>query len=203
MGAVYRWHPRIGASLDGPVVDGHLLHLQQSDLDGACGLHCLLMALMLFGVVRRADLDDVTRLQKGRLRKLWRRSQDSYFAGSRARQLQKLLAPYRRKIHCRIRKRRCAKRALAALAEGGACIFGISNKRLSHWVLAVGTGGEEKSRGYRPDQLLILDPSYPPLPLLPWNGLLAVKGKRRGRHVYTTPIGREKVRIDAVLILER
>lgn len=201
MNVLYRWHPRIEASLDGPVVDDALLHLQQSDLDGACGLHCVLMALMLFGVVDRDDLDDVTRLQRKRLRKLWRRSQGSYFAGSRARQLQQLLSPYARKIDSAIHKRGCMKKALPVLAKGGLCIVGISNKRLNHWVLAVGTGGRQKRSDYRPDQLLILDPSYPTLPMLPCNGLLSVRRKRRGRHVYTTAAGHEKVRIDVVLTL--
>ena len=204
MGALYRWHPRIKAGLDGPVVDRDFLHLQQSDLDGACGLHCVLMALMVFGLVDRDELDDVTKLEKKRLRKLWRRSQGSYFSGSHARQLRKLLEPYREKIDSRVHKRRCIRKTLPVLEDGGLAILGISNRRLGHWILAVGTGGKgKKGRIDPPDQLLILDPSYPPLPLLPWNGLLSVKGKGRGRHLYTTPGGREKVKIDIVLTLER
>ena len=47
MSHVYRWHPRLTAGVGGPMVGKFLLHLQQSDLDGACGQHSALMALML------------------------------------------------------------------------------------------------------------------------------------------------------------
>lgn len=202
MCAVYRWHSKIEASLDGPVVDDDLLHLQQSDLDGACGLHCLLMAIQLFGIADRDEIEDIANSRKKRLRKLWRYSRQRYFIGSRPEQLRSMLSPYRDKISCAIHKRRCFNHALSMLAEGGVCIVGITNDDLNHWVLAVGTGGHQRGDDYRPDLLLILDPSFPPIPLLPWNGLLSMKRKRRDGYSYVTLAGREKVEINAVLALQ-
>ena len=45
-------------SFDGPISkcangDIHLVHLQQGDIDGACGPYCLLMALLINGIVLR------------------------------------------------------------------------------------------------------------------------------------------------------
>lgn len=202
MCAVYRWHPRMEASMDGPVVDDDLLHLQQSDLDGACGIFCAIMVLLLFGIVKREDLEDIAGSPKKRLRKLWECSRRCYFIGSRPGQLRSMLTPYRDRVSCAIYKRRCIGHALETLEEGGVCIVGIHNDDLNHWVLAVGTGGQQDGDSYQPDRLLILDPSFPSLPLLPWNGLLLMKHNSHHRHGYLTIDGQDKVRVDAVVALK-
>ncbi|MCX7178622.1 MAG: PriCT-2 domain-containing protein [Proteobacteria bacterium] len=58
------------------------LHLHQSDLDGACGPHCALMALMLFGILDRVDLDGLPKARKRRLSSLWKQTETRYFVGS-------------------------------------------------------------------------------------------------------------------------
>ncbi len=64
MSHLFRWHSKLSANMTGPLVGKDPLHLQQSDLDGACGHHCALMALMLLGLVTRNQLDGSKRNNK-------------------------------------------------------------------------------------------------------------------------------------------
>ena len=60
----FRLQASIKASKRGSVVGSMPVHLQQSDLDGACGPHCALTALMVFGIVHRDDPDGLPRSRK-------------------------------------------------------------------------------------------------------------------------------------------
>ena len=42
--------------MHGPMVGNQRLHVRQGEVDATCGYHCVLMALMLFGQVRRNAL---------------------------------------------------------------------------------------------------------------------------------------------------
>ena len=202
MSRIYRWHPQLKASSDGPMVGRSALHLQQSDIDGACGMHCALMALMLFGIVKRIELIDLSHARKKPLAELWRRTADYYFVGSKPRQLQSAFGPYKKSVSCRVlRKKNRAAQTLNTLQMDGVCIIGINTKDFSHWVLAIGTGGKEGIDTLDAETLLILDPEIPPIPLLPWNATLSVKASRSGRYRYETPLGSTPVAIGAVLAL--
>jgi hypothetical protein len=199
----YRWHPSITASMSGPVVGAMPVHLQQSDLDGACGTHCALMALMAFGIVHRDELDCLPRARKKRLTALWRRTERHYFRGLYAGQLQSVLEPYAKDLICAIERSDCIKRALDVLQVSGLGIVNIRNDEINHWVLAVGSGGTEKDARYRPAWMLILDPSHGAIPLTPWNGLLSIRRDRKNRHAYDTPDGRLRVAVECVISLVR
>lgn len=199
----YRWHPSITASVFGPVV-GHVpVHLQQSDLDGACGPHCALMALMAFGIVQRDELDCLPRSRKKRLTALWSRTERHYFRGIYPTQLQSVLEPYKADLSSSVERQECVTRILAVLQDSGLGIVNIRNDTINHWVLAVGSGGTEKQSRYRPVSLLILDPSHGAIPLAPWNGLLSLRPDRQKRYAYDTPDGRIRVGIECTVSLRR
>ena len=84
MSHVYRWHPKLTAGIDGPMVGKLALHLQQSDLDGACGQHSALMALMLFGELTRDDLEG---RPKKALATFWKSARPHYFVGTKPNKL--------------------------------------------------------------------------------------------------------------------
>lgn len=197
----YRWHPALKATVHGPAVRNVPLHLQQSDLDGACGPHCALMALMLFGVVARHDLDGLPRARKRRLSSMWKQTQRRYFVGAYAGHLQSALEPYARDVHCSVRRKDCLTHVLGVLDDAGVGIVQIGNADFNHWVLAVGIGGMDGSHGVKPAHLLILDPSHAPIPMTPWNALLSIRADGQERHAYDTPNGRVRVRVDAVVAL--
>lgn len=197
----YRWHPALKATINGPTVRNMPLHLQQSDLDGACGPHCALMALMLFGVLARHDLDGLPRARKRRLSSLWKHTQRRYFIGAYTSHLQSVLAPFARDVRCSVRRKDCVTHVLTVINDAGVGIIQIGNEDFQHWVLAVGFGGMDGERGVKPALLLILDPSHPPIPMTPWNAVLSVRTDGQERHTYDTPGGRVRVRVDSVLAL--
>ena len=201
MSHVYRWHPQLSATIDGPMVGKHLLHLQQSDIDGACGLHCALMALMLFGLVERDDLDELSKAKKKPLASFWKQSVPYYFRGTRPNQLKSIMKPYNDYLTCMVVAKKPAHEVSTTLHADGLCIVGIRNREFDHWVLAVGIGGKEGSKNA--DKFLILDPGLPAMPMLPWNATLTVNASRRGLHLYECAEGDYKVFFDeAVLLLQ-
>ena len=58
------------------------VHLQQGDLDGACGQYCLLMALTILGVAPRRGWENVSQLKSGAFAELWRMLAERFFSGS-------------------------------------------------------------------------------------------------------------------------
>ena len=52
----YHCHHRISAGMHGPMLGNQRLHVRQGEVDATCGYHCVLMALMVLGQVRRNAL---------------------------------------------------------------------------------------------------------------------------------------------------
>jgi hypothetical protein len=201
MSHVYRWPPQLTAGPEGPLVNDAPLHLRQSDLDGACGLYCALMALMLFGLVERQELERLgqSKARKSPLAAFWQTSTPHYFSGLRPRQLKTLLKPYHDQLTCTVATEHPAAEAYAAVQADGVGVLAILHREFAHWVLAIGVGGQEDE----PDseKLLLLDPSLPPIALLPWNATLTVKASRGGLHRYETVNGEYKVSVEDALLL--
>lgn len=197
MSYVYRWHSRLTAGTDGPMVGNSLLHLQQSDLDGACGHHCALMALMLFGELTRDDLEGKP---KKPLASFWKMALPHYFSGTKPSKLASFFKSYRDAVNIKVVLKRLPAEIRATIHADGLAIVGIKNASLDHWMLAVGIGSCEGSR--EEEQLLLLDPTFPPLSMVPWNATLSLHPNRRGWHSYTSATGSAKVRLaDAVCLL--
>ena len=87
----YHCHPRISAGMHGPMVGNQRLHVRQGEVDATCGYHCVLMALMVLGQVRRNALIWDTR--DARLQALRKVAQRYYFDGCEVQELQQQLAP--------------------------------------------------------------------------------------------------------------
>lgn len=200
MSHVYRWSAQLSAEAVGPVANAAPLHLRQSDLDGACGLHCALMALMLFGVVERQELEQLATSRKQPLAGFWKTSTAYYFRGLKARQLKALLKPYRDWLTCTLATDTPAREAGAIIDNHGIAILGIVNAAFSHWILAIGKGTREGEPAH--DKLLVLDPGEPPIPMLAWNATLTLKPNRRGHHQYETAHGCFKVAVKDALLLQ-
>lgn len=199
----FRWHPSIKPGMLGPLIGSTPLHLHQSDLDGACGHHCLFMALMILGVLKRTDLGGLPRPKSKSLSQLWRITPTNYFSGATATDLQYMLAHYETVIETRIRRKNQIARVLDVLMNSGVAIVGIRNASMDHWALAVGVGGLESAGEIEPRSLLILDPGYGALALAAWNAVLSVKPDQHDRHIYETPQRRMKVHIDGIVTIRR
>lgn len=200
---IYRWHKRLKATLEGPMVDDAPLHLQQSDLDGACGQHCMMMALMILGLVQRKDLGISKANRKNALGSFWRSALPYYFKGSKPHRLASFLTPYQDHVSCTVIDKHPANDVAATLYGDGLCIVGIQNPALDldHWALAVGIG---KREGKTEEKLLLLDPAIPPLPMLPWNATITLNASRRGWHRYESANAAMKVLLcDALCLIPR
>lgn len=162
-------------------------------------------ALLLLRVIQRDELVDITTTRNKALAKLWKRSTAYYFSGTRPRELQSVLAPYKDRISSRFVKKNLLADTVTCLEDDGVCIVGLSNHDMGHWVLAVGVSRADD--GLEPEALLLLDSDAPPVPLSPWNATLSVKGLsgrhgRKGkRHHYVTTDGEAKVEIDSILAI--
>ena len=197
MSHVYRWHPRLTAGINGPMVGNIPLHLQQSDLDGACGQHSALMALMLFGEVTRDELEGKP---KKALSAFWQSAKPYYFSGSKPSKLASFFKPYRAALSClAVKQKKMTQEIRQTLHADGLAIVGVQNDRFDHWTLAVGIG--EKEGFPKAEKLLLLDPSHPPISMMPWNATLSLKPSHRGWHNYDTPAGRAKVHLSDALCL--
>jgi len=189
----YLCHPRLSAGLQGPMVGNQRLHMRQGEFDAACGYHCVLMALMLLGHIRR----NAVAWETGDERLIATRAvaQKYYFEGCDAAEMKLQLEPYAKDIEVQELRTRVAERTFDAVEQGQLCLVGFSTEKYMHWVLAVGIRYEGS---YRKD-LLVLDPVMAPIPLVPWNGLLldwADNEPRRAVAQFT-----ERVVIDSVLLL--
>ena len=111
----YHCHPRLGTGMHGPMVGNQRLHVRQGEVDATCGYHCVLMALMLFGQVRRNAL--IWDTKDARLAALRKVAQRYYFDGCEVGQLQQQLATYAERVHCKELRSRVAERTLDALEE--------------------------------------------------------------------------------------
>lgn len=144
MSRFYRWHSKLKASIDGPAANRQLLHLKQGELDGACGTHCALMALLLFGLIKRDELEDLSRVRKKPLSKLWLRTAPFYFVGINANQLKSVFSPFDDLVSCQVLGKDLIEQTVERLKTDGVCIVAINNDDFKHWVLVVGFGGKSE-----------------------------------------------------------
>ena len=198
----YRCHPSLQATRRGPVVGLNSVHLHQSDIDGACGAHCAMTALLILGVLSRQELSEITDA-RGPAKSMWRVAKRKYFVGAGIGELQSMLLPFDEEIEARAYRKHGIFRTLDVLAESGVAILSISNNRFSHWVLAIGVSGFKPGSDSLPCKLLILDPGHNPVPLAPWNATLKVQGGSLNRRAYETPTGKVFGDVGSVLTIKR
>ncbi len=201
MSRFYRWHSKLKASIDGPVANRQLLHLKQGELDGACGTHCALMALMMFGIIKRDELEGLSQVRTKPLSKLWAQTAPFYFSGINAYQLKSVVSVFDDLVSCQVLGRDLIEQTIERLKTDAVCILAINNDDFKHWVLVVGYGGKSLDKSGSAETLLILDPDIPPIPMLAWNSTLMVKPNKHGQHRYDATDGSVNVSIDSALVL--
>jgi len=152
--------------------------VQQGDLDGACGTHCLFMALMAMRVIPTSRFFPMDERRMGAdLRRLYRLARTFYFSGTDSRDFRKLLRLVRPKIEFDATEATdtAAEQFIAKhLQHGRLVIVGIESaaRKLNHWVLAIGQAGIEHKGVFQPRKFLIVDPGDDPDRLVPWNATL-------------------------------
>lgn len=199
----YCWHSAIQIRREGPYVNGYPLHLRQGDLDGACGQHCVLMALTLLGITSRFQVENLSKARGKTLSALWNKAERNYFAGTSGEELKETLQPFSKLIKLKLLRRSCIAHTLESLNDGGIAILKIDSPFISHWVLAIGTGGLANNIDYKPQWLLLLDPGFDAVRLSPWNAMLSIRPSTYDWHSYKTATGCQRVNIPSVLTIRK
>jgi hypothetical protein len=164
-------------------------HLRQSDVDGACGPHCVFMALVALGAVSRSWMTHGKgKRERSPRAAMWRLAAPMFMTGTEAADLAAMLKPLRSRVAVEVCLRGdglAVKFAIQALLEQKLVVLGLHNWSigLDHWVLGVGLQGSEATP-FQPQRLLLLDPGVEALPLAQWNAVLWVErvdGRRSRR----------------------
>ncbi len=134
------------------------LHLQQSALDRACGIHALAIAIAIVTRAPRASLENLAEASRGPWRAFWEQARDLYFEGSTAKDLQRCAAALEN-VSTRVVRTESPDKlyrvCLTAIEAGGVPLLDLDGPTIAHWTVVLGA----ESRGGRPSALLCLDPS--------------------------------------------
>jgi len=203
MHTTFRVHPALAVCSQGPCGQRQLVHLRQSDLDGACGPHCLLMALQILGLASREAIINIDHTRSQALKKLWKNTREHYFRGTHASHITDLTVPFARQLTVEEHfGYDGAQHACQTLADGGLAMLAVRYRYGGgHWLLAIGTEGQADGQRYRPSRFLLIDPSYDPLPLTPWNGVLNIGNGRARSQRLASPDGDSLIYLESVLTL--
>jgi hypothetical protein len=147
--------------------NGNRLFISQGDLDRACGLYCVVMALMLATRIPRSIAKGMLNETTAQYPVFKRLAKDMYFRGSGGEMLGYLAQAVRPDIKYGVISGGHATvldQVLSLVARGKAVSLAVHDKtqRYCHWVLVVGieyvSGSETSARGRLPKALLAVDP---------------------------------------------
>jgi hypothetical protein len=138
------------------------VHLAQSELDSSCGLHCLLMALMILLGLSRHEVLKLTTAKRGPLAALWKAAHEEYFEGTDVHDLMR----YVQSLGVGLVAQRhlgppatIARSVTSAVLDNQVPILRIIGSQYDHWVLVTGVERSVPARTATPaDTLLVLDP---------------------------------------------
>lgn len=141
----------------------HRVLLRQGSLDKACGLYCIVMALILLGVASREEAVRLIHSRQAALRRLRRWTASVFTGGMSEDDLVEAVTATTLNIEVSRGEsgehRACLTHALNGLRGGKVVALGIASRGWSfhHWILGVGLEGLEEDRVFRPTSILCLD----------------------------------------------
>ena len=197
-----------------------LAHLQQGDLDGACGPYCLLMALTILGVAPRRGWENVSQRKSGAFVALWRMLSERFFSGSHAADVIDCIEEAPDGISYVVSEGRpsaIVDFCVEHLCRDAIVLLGINHERRAygHWTLVIGwehycvDSLKASRRVVKPRNaraLLCLDPSHAEPYLTAYN--LRIDVERYSRRALTVEmIGSDKainrVTLDTAIAIRR
>lgn len=134
------------------------LHLRQSPLDRACGIHALLIATAIVTRAPRLSMENLAESSRGQWRAFWDCARALYFEGASPRELlscAKALDGLAAKLVRTDNEEKLHRVCLAAIESGGVPLVELQGPNLAHWTVVLGV----EDRAGIPSALLCLDPS--------------------------------------------
>ncbi|QFZ83523.1 hypothetical protein GFK26_12510 [Variovorax paradoxus] len=161
-------------------LDPVAVHMRQSELDSACALHCIAMALVILDVAKRSALLSMTHRKYGVAADLYAVLGDSWLEGAYAQDVVDALEALELPLTVRsadgfdqgvdvFAVESLKKGQLTAIAYES-----FKDGRYRHFVLGVGSGGHMVGQKFTVDSLLVLDPSADAPPFSCCNGVLKI-----------------------------
>ena len=139
--------------------------MQQSDLDGACGIHLAAMIVSIYGLAKPSALHEMGRRKFGLAAEIFSAYKHTYFTGVHAAEWVEL-------FNClQLPFQLTAKFDAEDNADGHAvewlmrgdlvalAFASVKHQKTKHWSLGVGIEGAVIEKIHRPDTILLLDPS--------------------------------------------
>jgi hypothetical protein len=168
----YRWqrtHPSliVGHELTVKVKREELMRVcyRQSEIDGACSVHCLASVLVILNLAKAEALTQMAHRKYGVPAEFWREFHDLYFQGCMADELVervnrlglplKLTARFKDDIDLDHFAVRSLSRGFLVMLS----FRSVLNRKTHHWALGVGVEGTQAGRETTMDTVLLIDPS--------------------------------------------
>jgi hypothetical protein len=209
---------QIDSTHNGPVAKGpnrkeQKIHIQQGDVDGACGPYCLLISLLICGVIWRTEVTSLAARGSNKSFSEFLERIDKFSSlfreGTDIDDLRKLIRKnFRKEIKACV-KEKCNKDIVEFVKDhihtDHPVILGLDFRRGGHWVVVVGleyivrkSGDEELCR------FLVLDPSDPAPKVSAWNGVIDARQSTKGRYPYEWWTAKDtKVNLDEAIAIWR
>lgn len=161
------------------------LHIQQSELDGACGIVCTVQSAMILAGIRRNDAEEMSSAKTGPLHALWVLAKSTYFEGTTDRQIEAFVGAFKPQLKSKVSTNRSTKDLSQEIADaidaGHVPILAVESRSWNHWTLVIGY--ERESGKSKPLALLCLDASNscPPWGVL-YNARCALQPSAYGKN---------------------
>lgn len=175
-----RYHPALNAghtlTVSGTRQEPVDVFLRQSDIDSACAHHCVAMALIILGLVKRSAVINQANRKSGIAAQLHQTLADGWFEGFHAKQLFEAIESMKLPLVARLSDdfKGVDASAVKTLLNGKLVLLAYESERNRHrhWVLGVGVSGFQAGKSVAVDTLLVLCPSSDPVPLAGYNARL-------------------------------
>jgi len=173
--------------------------MQQSDLDGACGVHIAAMILAIYDLAKPSALHEMSHRKSGVTAAVWQAFQHTYFAGVHPEEWVELMDSLNLPLFLTVKygiQDNADGHALEWLMRGGDLVAlafaSVKHTRTKHWALAVGVEGAAVGKEHTPDTILLLDPSASEPSFAPSNARLCLPttgpGSRRAPPDLSKPL---------------
>ncbi|MDD2177764.1 hypothetical protein OIN59_09980 [Acidovorax sp. D2M1] len=162
--------------------------MQQSDLDGACGVHIAAMILAIHDLAKPSALHEMSHRKSGISALVWQAFQHTYFAGVHPEEWVELMDGLNLPLALTAKygvQDNADSHALEWLMRGGDLVAlafaSVKHARTKHWALAVGVEGAAVGKVLSPDSMLLIDPSASEPSFSPFNARLRLPQTGPGR----------------------
>lgn len=164
--------------------------MQQSDLDGACGVHIAAMILAMYDLAKPSALHEMSHRKSGISALVWQAFKHTYFAGVHPQEWVDLMDSLDLPLVLTAKygmQDDADRHAVNWLMRGSDLVAlafaSVRHARTKHWALACSIEGSVVGKVHTPDTILLLDPSASEPSFSPFNARLrlptAGPGSRR------------------------